>query len=73
MEVKYLGEELSVGDRFFYCDSVNNDKVEKLLALWKTRVIEMQDGESAYIAVEWGIFVDPIMALPVLKCFKAIK
>lgn len=73
MEIKYLGEELSVGNRFFYCNSVENNKVKELIALWKNKVIAMQDGESAYIAVEWDTFVDEVMCLPALKCFKAIK
>ncbi|MEX0268847.1 hypothetical protein AB3R30_06885 [Leptolyngbyaceae cyanobacterium UHCC 1019] len=73
MEVKYLGEELSVGDRFFYCNSVGRNKVKELITLWKNKVIDLQNGESAYIAVEWDTFVDEIMGLPSLRCLKAIK
>lgn len=74
MEIKYHGEELTVGGRYFYCNSVDRHKIDEFLALWKNKVIEAQDGESAYIAVEWDDRgYNEIAHIPILKCFKAIK
>jgi hypothetical protein len=73
MDVKYLGEKLSIGDHFFYCNSVKKNKVNELVAQWKNKIVEMQNGKSAYIAVEWDTIADEVLCLSTLKCLKAIK
>ena len=74
-EDRYLAAlkvELSIGNRFFYCTSVYPTQPTELIAMWKQRIVEMQEGESACIALRWSPTSGDI-CVSILEGLKAIK
>lgn len=69
MENKF-GQNFSVGHLTFFCDSVEKKKVHELLSLWKSKIIEIQNGESAYIPLHWTSNVDNFNCIRLLKALK---
>lgn len=75
-EDRYLAAlkiELSIGNRFFYCSSVHSTQLTELVAMWKQRIVEMQEGESACIVLCWSAMSGGDISVPILEGLKAIK